>query len=295
MRVTLDATGTTTNTYDYEPFGGILNSGVEARQGFNSREKDQESDLFNNGVRKLSDDFGRFTSVDPLWEEFDGWSPYQYGYNNPLTVTDPSGMQGVDISLTPSIPAYPTEGMGAGPTTGSATPTGEKTTVPDRPLVIADNTSVQSSGWIIPDNSINYDEGNVIREVVGGGLVRAGQPTVPTRAKFKDAIPGTSPASETLRKKFPKPIRSNKVKIPIGNILKGIRWVPAKTVGTALGRLVPWVGWGILIWDVVDLTVGIISGNELEHARQHSTTIGLYNTDSFESIKEATEESQPID
>ena len=115
VRVTLDATGTTTNTYDYEPFGGILNPGPEARQGFNSREKDQESDLFNNGVRKLSDDFGRFTSVDPLWEEFDGWSPYQYGYNNPLTVTDPSGMQGRRIDMTPAnLPTIePTGGGGS--------------------------------------------------------------------------------------------------------------------------------------------------------------------------------------
>ena len=48
---------------------------------------------------KFSDDLGRFTSVDPLWEEFRGWSPYQYGYNNPLMVTDPSGMQGLDIGV----------------------------------------------------------------------------------------------------------------------------------------------------------------------------------------------------
>ena len=102
-RVTLDGSGVVTNRYDYKPFGGILSSGGEARQGFNSREKDQESDLFNNGVRKLDDNIGRFTSIDPLWEKFPSWSPYQYGYNNPLRVTDPSGMQGEELDLTVEI------------------------------------------------------------------------------------------------------------------------------------------------------------------------------------------------
>ncbi len=105
-RVTLDGSGVVTNRYDYEPFGGILSSGGEARQGFNSREKDQESDLFNNGVRKLDDNIGRFTSIDPLWEKFPSWSPYQYGYNNPLRVTDPSGMQG-RTPITPQVEMGP--------------------------------------------------------------------------------------------------------------------------------------------------------------------------------------------
>ena len=105
-RVTLDGSGVVTNTYDYEPFGGILSSGGEARQGFNSREKDQESDLFNNGVRKLDDNIGRFTSIDPLWEKFPSWSPYQYGYNNPLRVTDPGGMQG-RTPITPQVEMGP--------------------------------------------------------------------------------------------------------------------------------------------------------------------------------------------
>ena len=105
-RVTLDGSGVVTNRYDYKPFGGILSSGGEARQGFNSREKDKESNLFNNGVRKLDDNIGRFTSIDPLWESFPSWSPYQYGYNNPLKVTDPGGMQG-RTPVTPQVETGP--------------------------------------------------------------------------------------------------------------------------------------------------------------------------------------------
>ena len=102
-RVTLDGSGVVTNRYDYKPFGGILSSGGEARQEFNSREKDQESNLFNNGVRKLDDNIGRFTSIDPLWEKFPAWSPYVYSFNNPVFFIDPTGaiptpMQGAMIA-----------------------------------------------------------------------------------------------------------------------------------------------------------------------------------------------------
>ncbi len=33
-----------------------------------------------------------FISVDPLAEQFQGWSPYNYTMNNPLNLTDPTGM-----------------------------------------------------------------------------------------------------------------------------------------------------------------------------------------------------------
>jgi|GEM_PF-3935884 len=34
----------------------------------------------------------RFTSVDPHWESYRAWNPYQYGANSPLLNTDPDGM-----------------------------------------------------------------------------------------------------------------------------------------------------------------------------------------------------------
>ena len=42
---------------------------------------------------------GRFMSVDPLAEEFPDWSPYSYGFNNPLRFTDPTGMAPEDIII----------------------------------------------------------------------------------------------------------------------------------------------------------------------------------------------------
>ncbi|HRP03247.1 MAG TPA: RHS repeat-associated core domain-containing protein [Candidatus Kapabacteria bacterium] len=48
--------------------------------------------LSAGGVRKYDYEIGRFTSVDPLWEKYAGWSPYQYCGNNPVNLVDFSGL-----------------------------------------------------------------------------------------------------------------------------------------------------------------------------------------------------------
>ncbi len=87
--------------YDYEPFGEVLfhNNGLRSRNTFIGKEKDWETmienyrgSLADHGVRKYEDFSGRFTSPDPLWEKYYGWSPYHYCRNNPLNLIDPNGM-----------------------------------------------------------------------------------------------------------------------------------------------------------------------------------------------------------
>jgi hypothetical protein len=47
-------------------------------------------------VRKYEYNIGRFTSTDPLFEKYAGWTPYQYSGNNPVNLLDPSGLSLTD-------------------------------------------------------------------------------------------------------------------------------------------------------------------------------------------------------
>ena len=120
-RVTLDNTGSVVTTTDYAPFGGAI-AGVPPRKGFIDKEKDKESGLGDFGVRKYDDEIGRFTSPDPLWEEYRAWSPYQYSLNNPILLIDPDGrdaivtIKGNTITVSSKIYIY---GSGASASTAS--------------------------------------------------------------------------------------------------------------------------------------------------------------------------------
>jgi uncharacterized protein RhaS with RHS repeats len=43
-------------------------------------------------ARPIGDTPSRWLSPDPLSEEFPDWTPYRYGFNNPLRYTDPTGL-----------------------------------------------------------------------------------------------------------------------------------------------------------------------------------------------------------
>ena len=90
-RAAVNGSGTVINITDYEPFGKPL-AGLSPRTGYIGKEKDYESDLADHGVRKYDYDAGIFRSIDPLWEKYRGWSPYQYSHNDPLRRLDPSGL-----------------------------------------------------------------------------------------------------------------------------------------------------------------------------------------------------------
>ncbi len=44
------------------------------------------------GARFYDPAIGRFTTVDPIAESFNSWTPYHYVHNNPIYFTDPTGM-----------------------------------------------------------------------------------------------------------------------------------------------------------------------------------------------------------
>ena len=56
-------------------------------------------DWYDFHARNYNAALGRWMNVDPLAENFYGWSPYNYTYNNPLNFIDPTGLGPEDIII----------------------------------------------------------------------------------------------------------------------------------------------------------------------------------------------------
>ena len=72
------------------------------RYGFNGKEKDADGEWGGNthydyGARIYNPAIGKFLSIDPLTREFPDYTPYHYVHNNPLALTDPTGMKADSI------------------------------------------------------------------------------------------------------------------------------------------------------------------------------------------------------
>ncbi len=71
---------------------------TRARSRCTGKERDAESGLDNFGARYYGSSLGRFMQTDPIWVKADRMldpqrlNLYSYVRNNPLTLTDPSGM-----------------------------------------------------------------------------------------------------------------------------------------------------------------------------------------------------------
>ncbi len=93
----VDETGAVVEKHDYYAYGlempgRVYVSGTPTREGFTGHELDAETGLNYAGARYYMPALGRWTSVDPLASSFASYSPYNYALNNPLSLTDPTGM-----------------------------------------------------------------------------------------------------------------------------------------------------------------------------------------------------------
>jgi RHS repeat-associated protein len=84
---------------DYYPYGGQQNdyctTPVAQHYKFTGKERDSESGLDNFGARYLGSSLGRFMSPDPMGGQQDdpqSLNRYAYVRNNPLKLTDPTGL-----------------------------------------------------------------------------------------------------------------------------------------------------------------------------------------------------------
>ncbi len=82
--------------YYYLPFGETMVeqnfSGYNNAFKFNGKEQDPETGMYYYGARYYDPKMSLFISVDPLAEQFVGWSPYHYVHQNPINLIDPTGM-----------------------------------------------------------------------------------------------------------------------------------------------------------------------------------------------------------
>jgi RHS repeat-associated protein len=99
-RVVFSSTGTLCYDADFYPFGGerAYTNTCAQNYKFTGKERDAESNLDNFGARYDASSMGRFMSPDPLYLEMHRLTDpqqlnlYSYVRNNPLTLTDPDGM-----------------------------------------------------------------------------------------------------------------------------------------------------------------------------------------------------------
>jgi RHS repeat-associated protein len=83
----------------YYPFGmamqGLRDWATEPGQWYryNGKERDTVSGWYEYGARWYIDEIGRFAGVDPIADQMPGWSPYSYGFDNPISFNDPTGMK----------------------------------------------------------------------------------------------------------------------------------------------------------------------------------------------------------
>src|SRR5690554_717977 len=90
---------------EYLPFGELL---VEEHLNsynspfkFNAKEFDAEIGNYYYGARYYNPKWSLWLSVDPLHEEYPGWSPYAYTLLNPVIFIDPDGRMAVKVNGSP--------------------------------------------------------------------------------------------------------------------------------------------------------------------------------------------------
>ena len=90
-----DADGEVTQHVAYIPYGEVF---IEEQNGvwntpylFNAKELDEKTGLYYYGARYLNPKDTRWLSVDPMFEMYEGMTPYNYCLSNPINNIDPNG------------------------------------------------------------------------------------------------------------------------------------------------------------------------------------------------------------
>ncbi len=91
-----NSAGIVSQHIEYLPFGETLAdehlNSINSPFKYNGKEFDAETGNYYYGARYYDPKWSVWISVDPLAEEAPGWTPYRYGFNNPIKFIDPNGM-----------------------------------------------------------------------------------------------------------------------------------------------------------------------------------------------------------
>jgi RHS repeat-associated protein len=80
---------------EYYPFGMTYSQSLlNNKYKFNEKEWQDEFsfNVFDFGARNYDPAIGRWMNIDPMAEYAFDWTPYRYGFNNPMRYIDPDGM-----------------------------------------------------------------------------------------------------------------------------------------------------------------------------------------------------------
>ena len=96
----LDESAAIISYEEYHPYGTTSyqanNAAIKAvakRYRYTGKERDEESGLYYHGARYYIPWLARWTAVDLKQGKMPTWSPYNYGFCNPIKWTDSTGMQ----------------------------------------------------------------------------------------------------------------------------------------------------------------------------------------------------------
>lgn len=143
---------------EYYPFGQTSyytsNSSIEVslkRYKYCGKERDEETGLYYYGMRYYADWLCRFVSVDPLQFEYPELTPFQYASNNPVTMIDLDGLEGVKPQQQNKQQSSDQVQEGLRDGSGSSA----------KPFVLMNEVVVSASKVEVPASDTNYQNTNI--------------------------------------------------------------------------------------------------------------------------------------
>jgi len=276
--------------------------GMGYRWGFQNQEVDNEirgdGNAVNYSYRIHDPRIARFSAVDPLASSYPWNSTYAFSENRVVSAIEMEGLEAWDLNGDQGTVYGPFKDQESAEEAAldhntSITMKEVLIKVPPKPLEeyggvqgdknTLDIIEISAISGIIPGNSSGFSFGVDLgtgKHWLGPTLILAGQPINALKpVGVLGSRPGSSIASRTLSKAIPHTF-TNTLGKEIGT--KVASTVGTNVIGRAMGRFVPYVGWGITaydIWDNRNLVHGYIESLQTTNFDHKYRIDGTWNTE----------------